>query len=520
MAKERRNKKKHAQRTLKATHASGGNVKQEEPEYEVEDVVAYTEDDRGVARWKVRWKGYDSDEDTWETRANLRGSPAFWKQMDRLQKEWRQVHRADSDTSFEDESEAEVKVGDITRPGKAQARTRRGDRRQPVKKRAERSAQRKAVSEDENGEEEDDDDEEEEEENEDDEQEEDSSEDESDICYPIIYGTDTEPPPHHLPDETVLTDGRLSVFRFKNIPVKTETHVGLSRPPRERESCFGKPAGVDRRGGTSSQSGNCVYVQYLVDGKFVYSLPFERARFYCPQLLLSYLMARTTFKGTSVPEHRPGSSACTRNSSVGDCEGSAEVRGARGGEGRERERPGATCERTFREEGETARGHGPRERFGEERCVFRVEGSEENLARAANCQGDRDAGGATPVDVEKEEDELRGEKRRRENAAAPSRETIASSALPREMCHVVERGSEDSDSEDECGERTPERKRVAGHRSRSFFSDASDDSSDANSDSVERRLGKATEDPEDAGGEGNAVCGSFKRSPVFSCVAG
>ncbi|KFG61381.1 'chromo' (CHRromatin Organization MOdifier) domain-containing protein [Toxoplasma gondii RUB] len=540
MAKERGSRKKHGQRSVKETNASGGKVKQEEPEYEVEDVVAYTEDDRGVARWKVRWKGYDSDEDTWETRANLRGSPAFWKQMDRLQREWRRDHRADSETDFEDESEAEDKVGDITRPGKAQARTRRGDRHQPVKKkRTERSAQRKAVSEDENGEEDDDaddadDDAEQEAENEDDEQEEESSEDESDTCYPIIYGIDTEPPPHHLPDETILTDGRLSVFRFKNIPVNAESHVGLSRPQRARESCSGQLEGGDRRrcaatremvgmsreespGGTPSQSGTCVYVQYLVDGKFVYSLPFERARFYCPQLLLSYLMARTTFKGSSVANHRAASSA-------GDRERSAEVREAHGGdererEGRERERPGETRERTFREEGEPARGQGPRERCREERCVFRVDGSEENLARAANCQGHRDAEGATSADAEKVKDELRGEKRQREDAGAPSRETTASSARPRETRHV-ERGSEDSDSGDEYGERTPEKKRVAGNRSRSFVSDESDDSSDANSNSVEHRLGKAAEDQGAAGSEGNAVCGRFQRSPVFSCVAG
>lgn len=41
-----------------------------------------------------------------------------------------------------------------------------------------------------------------------------------------------------------------------------------------------------------------VFVQYMIDAKYVYALPFERMRFYCPQLLLSYLMARMIFNNS------------------------------------------------------------------------------------------------------------------------------------------------------------------------------------------------------------------------------
>ncbi|PFH34451.1 chrromatin organization modifier domain-containing protein [Besnoitia besnoiti] len=326
------NKKSHSRGGSKGS--SGGNSKVvKEPEYEVEDVVAYTEDSKGVARWKVRWKGYESDDDTWETRANLRGSPAFWKQMDRLQKEWRLAHKKEDSVGQEEESVAEEETADPTRPAKGRGRGRRGRRRLVSCHRGKALSDEAEENEDE---EESEPDEEAGEEDVDPDQdmqaEEEEDEDGADaMAYPIIYGTDTEPPPHHLPDETVLTDGRLSIFRFKNIPIEavqgtvpmlekslfssrdsgsqTPSDADNASAPRAADAGDSKralsededdrsAAGLSCGSGAEEQS--CVYVQYLVDGKYVYSIPFERARFYCPQLLLSYLMARTTFKTNSV----------------------------------------------------------------------------------------------------------------------------------------------------------------------------------------------------------------------------
>jgi hypothetical protein len=47
-----------------------------EQEYEVEDIIAHRRYKKtGIVKYKIRWRGYESDDDTWETENNLQNAP-------------------------------------------------------------------------------------------------------------------------------------------------------------------------------------------------------------------------------------------------------------------------------------------------------------------------------------------------------------------------------------------------------------------------------------------------------------
>lgn len=108
--------------------------------------------------------------------------------------------------------------------------------------------------------------------------------------------------------ELQRTVGRLRVVREERTEkLQTERRKGEAKAVGEGSAMTAKRVLVSSNmregggvggGGEQSQHQSCVYVQYMIDNKYVYSITFERARKFCPQLLLSYLMARTTFKNS------------------------------------------------------------------------------------------------------------------------------------------------------------------------------------------------------------------------------
>ncbi|PHJ21001.1 chromo (chrromatin organization modifier) domain-containing protein [Cystoisospora suis] len=194
----------------------------------------------------------------------------------------------------------------------------------------------------------------------------DREDDEEGPTIPIVYGIDTEPPRQHLPDEQVLDGDRLTIVRFKNVSVDSglppprvssgdQEHPGeeSGEGTRDRdendneeknrdsssEGSAGKGEGSAGRGqhgaggGGGDQphqqqtgpSASCVYVQYMIDNKYVYSINFETARKYCPQLLLSYLMARTTFKNSNSANGGGGAAGAAAAAAAGSSDGSSQA---------------------------------------------------------------------------------------------------------------------------------------------------------------------------------------------------
>lgn len=191
-------------------------------EYEVDDIVAHKKE-RGLDFFKVRWKGFDESDDTWEVEANLAHAPMFHSKMQELRKE------------------TEQKIADREAEAAAQAHAKKR-RRQTA---SESDPSRPCGV--------------------------DGPAEESECEY-RIYATGTKVPKNHLPDEIALGN-RLSILRFKrSVP------------------------GVQGTSDQSQEEGHDITVTYTIDGTDTYTIPFNAARRYCCQRLLSYLIRRTTFR--------------------------------------------------------------------------------------------------------------------------------------------------------------------------------------------------------------------------------
>ncbi|CDJ41950.1 hypothetical protein, conserved [Eimeria tenella] len=138
-------------------------------EYEVEDIVGYKKE-KGLDYFRVRWKGFDESDDTWEVESNLAHAPMFHSKMQELRKEAEQK-------ALEREAEAAAAA--------AAAHAKKRKRQGPVESDPSRPC--------------------------------DEAPAESDECEFRIYATGTKVPKNHLPDELAL-GSRLSILRFKRSP--------------------------------------------------------------------------------------------------------------------------------------------------------------------------------------------------------------------------------------------------------------------------------------------------------------
>lgn len=196
------------------------NVKTEE--YEVDDIVSHKRE-RGLDFYKVRWKGFDESDDTWEVEANLAHAPMFHAKMQELRKQ------------------TEQKIADREAEAAAQAHAKKKRRQTTCESDPSRPCGVEAPADD-------------------------------DECEYRIYATGTKVPKNHLPDENALGN-RLSILRFKR-------------------SVQGARGSEDQ----CQEEGHDISVTYTIDGTDTYTIPFNAARRYCCQRLLSYLIRRTTFR--------------------------------------------------------------------------------------------------------------------------------------------------------------------------------------------------------------------------------
>ncbi|KAL8446994.1 hypothetical protein Emed_004678 [Eimeria media] len=223
-------------------------------EYEVDDIVSHKKE-RGLDYFRVRWKGFDETDDTWEVESNLAHAPMFHAKMNDLKKQ------------------TEQKLADKEAEAAALAHAKK--RRRPAGSDSDPSRPCDVEAPPE--------------------------EEESELR---IYPTGTKVPKNHLPDEVALGN-RLSILRFK------------------RSVQSGSRGAED--GG--QEEGHDISVTYTIDGTDTYTIPFNAARRYCCQRLLSYLIRRTTFRSPrgcqeASGEGGAGSTSCAGSSSQqSSCEG-------------------------------------------------------------------------------------------------------------------------------------------------------------------------------------------------------
>ncbi|KAL8271747.1 hypothetical protein Esti_004342 [Eimeria stiedai] len=223
-------------------------------EYEVDDIISHKKE-RGLDFFRVRWKGFDESDDTWEVEGNLAHAPMFHAKMNELKKQ------------------TEQKLADKEAEAAALAHAKK--RRRPAGSDSDpsRPCDVEAQAEDEEGE-------------------------------LRIYPTGTKVPKNHLPDEVALGN-RLSILRFKR---SVQSGVRGSKDGGQEE-------------------GHDISVTYTIDGTDTYTIPFNAARRYCCQRLLSYLIRRTTFRSPrgcqeASGEGGGGSTSCAGSSSQqSSCEG-------------------------------------------------------------------------------------------------------------------------------------------------------------------------------------------------------
>lgn len=195
-------------------------------EYEVEDIVAHKKE-RSFDFFKVRWKGFEESDDTWEVEANLAHAPMFHAKMQELKKA------------------TEQKMKDEEAEAAAQAHAKKRRRRTSSESDPSRPHGVDTPEEEEE-------------------------------CEYRVYATGTKVPKNHLPDEVALGT-RLKILRFKR----------------------SVPAGIRMSAeGGSLEEGQEISVTYSIDGTDTYTIPFNAARRYCCQRLLSYLIRRTTFRNS------------------------------------------------------------------------------------------------------------------------------------------------------------------------------------------------------------------------------
>ncbi|XP_026191007.1 chromodomain Y-like protein [Cyclospora cayetanensis] len=210
-----------------ASFSSGGKKKEKCPvkteEYEVDDIVAHKKE-RGLDYFKVRWKGFDESDDTWEVESNLAHAPMFHLKMHELKKE------------------TEHKLAEKDAEAAAQAHARKRRKHTSLESDPSRPCDVEGQEED------------------------------AEVEY-RIYATGTKVPKNHLPDELALGD-RLSILRFKR-------------------SAMSASSALDAQ---NEEEGADITVTYSIDGTDTYTIPFNAARRYCCQRLLSYLIRRTTFR--------------------------------------------------------------------------------------------------------------------------------------------------------------------------------------------------------------------------------
>ncbi|KAL8454662.1 hypothetical protein Emag_001370 [Eimeria magna] len=197
------------------------SVKSEE--YEVDDIVSHKKE-RGLDYFRVRWKGFDETDDTWEVESNLAHAPMFHAKMNDLKKQ------------------TEQKLADKEAEAAALAHAKK--RRRPAGSDSDPSRPCDVEAQ--------------------------PQEEETELR---IYPTGTKVPKNHLPDEVALGD-RLSILRFKR-------------------SVQSGSRGFEDGG---QEEGHDISVTYTIDGTDTYTIPFNAARRYCCQRLLSYLIRRTTFR--------------------------------------------------------------------------------------------------------------------------------------------------------------------------------------------------------------------------------
>lgn len=205
---------------MKGSKKREKSVKTEE--YEVDDIVSHKRE-RGLDFYKVRWKGFDESDDTWEVEANLTHAPMFHAKMQELKKQ------------------TEKKIADREAEAAAQAHVKKKRRQTTSESDPSRPCGVDAPADD-------------------------------DECEYRIYATGTKVPKNHLPDENALGN-RLSILRFKR-------------------SVQGARGSEDQ----CQEEGHDISVTYTIDGTDTYTIPFNAARRYCCQRLLSYLIRRTTFR--------------------------------------------------------------------------------------------------------------------------------------------------------------------------------------------------------------------------------
>ncbi|KAL8430682.1 hypothetical protein Efla_003664 [Eimeria flavescens] len=134
-------------------------------EYEVDDIVSHKKE-RGLDLFRVRWKGFDESDDTWEVESNLAHAPMFHAKMQDLKKQ------------------TEQRLADKEAEAAAQAHAKK--RRRPA---ASESADPSRPCDVE------------------------ASAEEEDLDL-RVYATGTKVPKNHLPDENAL-GSRLTILRFK-----------------------------------------------------------------------------------------------------------------------------------------------------------------------------------------------------------------------------------------------------------------------------------------------------------------
>ncbi|KAL8429576.1 hypothetical protein ACSSS7_006506 [Eimeria intestinalis] len=222
-------------------------------EYEVDDIVSHKKE-RGLDYFRVRWKGFDETDDTWEVESNLAHAPMFHAKMNDLKKQ------------------TEQKLADKEAEAAALAHAKK--RRRPAGSDSDPSRPCDVETQNE--------------------------EEESELR---IYPTGTKVPKNHLPDEVALGN-RLSILRFK------------------RSVQSGSRGSED--GG--QEEGHDISVTYSIDGTDTYTIPFNAARRYCCQRLLSYLIRRTTFRSPrgcqdSSGEGGGGTSCAGSSCQQSSCEG-------------------------------------------------------------------------------------------------------------------------------------------------------------------------------------------------------